>query len=451
MKRWTALAGLAVLGVSATANAAVSDEEFQQMKLMLEQTLERLNQLEQQQAVVDTVQQAEIVVEEDQIVTVAGVEMATAEQVAANRAKLDKMSWADRISWFGDFRYRYEYLDAGAPVDATRNRQRIRARPAMSAALSPTLQVGFGLATGNDLDPISSNATLGGGGGDKQINVDLAYFDWTGITDTSIRAGKFKNTFQVVGGSELQWDGDWRPEGFDATWSNDTFFVQGLSTWLESDSNKSNNDWAYIVQAGAQGKLGPAKLKGGIGYTDITAKGKDCYYAQVDGLPSGTPSDGQLCYGNQATDNGATTPRQYLYDFNVIDVFAEATFEVGKLPLSIWGDYIQNADADEYDSGYQAGVQLGNAKEKGSWQLAYYYQDLESNATLGLLTNSDFGFGGTNGAGSVFSGAYAMTGNTNFAVRYYLVDRNTDKIATINNGQEVSADTLQLDLNFKYK
>ncbi|MBK6509170.1 MAG: putative porin [Haliea sp.] len=90
-------------------------------------------------------------------------------------------------------------------------------------------------------------------------------------------------------------------------------------------------------------------------------------------------------------------------------------------------------------------------KEKGDWQVGYYYEELESNATLGLLTNSDFGGGGTNGKGNVVSAGYAFTSQTNFQLTYLMVDRNSDHIATINNGQEISVDTLQLDLNFKYK
>lgn len=401
MKRWTALAGLAVLGVSATANAAVSDEEFQQMK-------DRLDQLEQ-------------------------------EQVAGNTAKLEKLSWAERTRVEGDFRYRFQSDDVGNPVDKSRNRNRIRARAAIISSLSPQLQVGFGLATGSD-DPVSTNQTLGGGGSSKPVSIDLAYFSWTGLANTNISGGKFKNGFEIVGDSQLQWDSDWRPEGFDVAWNNGTFFAQGLGTYLESDSNKGNSEFAYLLQAGANFKLGPVAMTGGLGYTDVGAKGKACYYTESDGVPTAAS---QLCFGNEAT--GAVGSLVYVNDFQVYDVFAEAGFSIADFPVAVFADYIKNDAADQYDTGYLAGVQLGKAKKKGSWELKYYYEELESNATLGLLTNSDFGGGGTNGKGHVVAAAYAPSDQTKLQVTYFMVDRNSDKIATINGGNEISVDTLQVD------
>ena len=52
------------------------------------------------------------------------------------------------------------------------------------------------------------------------------------------------------------------------------------------------------------------------------------------------------------------------------------------MPLSLYGDYVENDDADDLDTGYLAGIKLGKAKKKGSWQLQYQYEDLEADATL---------------------------------------------------------------------
>ncbi|TFG83128.1 MAG: hypothetical protein E4H19_12025, partial [Chromatiales bacterium] len=417
------------------ALAAVTDEQVAQLLERIEAQDKRIAELEkaeQQKAVAPATAVA------------AGTDnRALSEQVAANTTRLEKMSWADRIRIEGDFRYRYQNDDVGSPVNDSRNRNRIRARPALVATVSPELSVGFGLATGSD-DPISTNQTLGNAGSSKGINLDLAYFDWKGLADTSIRGGKVKNTFQTVGGSQLQWDSDWRPEGSDITWSNGTFFAQGLGTYLESDSNKGNSEFAYILQAGAKSVFGPVALTGGVGYTNINAKGKACYYNQSSDVPTAD----QLCQGNQAT--GVPGSLVYATDFEVYDLFAQAGFKIADLPVTIFADYINNSAADDDEQGYMVGAQFGSAKTKGTWQVSYYYEDLESNATLGLLTNSDFGGGGTNGAGSVFSGTYALSDKTNVSATYFLVDRNTDNIATINNGDEVSVDTLQLDLNFKY-
>ena len=452
MKRGTALAGLLLLSAATAANAAVSEADLQQLQQKLEQALNRIDQLEQRLAAVDATQPAASTAPAGAVVSAqapapapAAVAAAPADQVASTAAKAEPSAWADRIRIEGDFRYRFQKDDVGDPISDSRDRNRIRARPVIIATLDEELEVGFGLATGQGNDPVSSNQTLGDGGADKDVTIDLAYFNWTGVEDSSIRGGRFKNTFLVPGGSQLQWDSDWRPEGLDIAWNNGTFFAQGAGVYLESDSNQDNEEFSYILQTGAMGKLGPLALSGGVGYSDVGAAGKPCFYNQSSAVPGAD----DLCQGNQAV--GVEPDQTYLYDFQVYNVFAQAGMDVADLPLLLYADYINNTDADEYEQGYLIGTQLGSLKEKGDWQVGYYYEELESNATLGLLTNSDFGGGGANGKGNVVSAGYAFTSQTNFQLTYYMVDRNSDHIATINNGQEISVDTLQLDLNFKYK
>jgi hypothetical protein len=453
MKLRAILAGIAILGVVTAADAA-TDADVQRLEQKLEQALQRIDQLEKKLATVEQPAQAAsgataapaaapVASAPQAAAPQAGA--ATADQVAANTAKLDKMSWAERIRIEGDFRYRYQNDDTADPVHDSRNRNRIRARPVIIAMLDPELEVGFGVATGSNNDPISSNQTLGDASADKDVTVDLAYFNWTGVEQTAIRGGRFKNTFQTVGGSQLQWDSDWRPEGGDIAWTNGTFFAQADGVFLESDSSVENSEFGYILQTGAMGQVGPVALLGGVGYTDLGTKGKECYYTTSSAVPTAQ----NLCYGNQAV--GESPDQTYLYDFQVYDVFAQATVNVAGLPLAFFGDYINNSAADDYEQGYLVGAQLGSLKAKGDWLLGYSYEDLESNATLGILTNSDFGGGGTNNAGSMITAGYAVSDKVNFQVTYQLADRNSDHIDTINNGDEIGVDTLQLDLNFKYK
>jgi len=450
MKRWTALAGLVMLGATVTANAAVSDEQFRQMQEKLDQALQRINELEKEGSEVSAAQQAEIDALAAGAAASEASKTAIVDQLAANTAKIDTtMSWADRINWSGDFRYRYQYDDIGNPVDDTRNRNRIRARPALTAILQPNLLAGFGLASG-DGEPDTTNQTLGDGNSDKGINLDQAYFAWTGIEETTITGGKYKSPLVVVGKSQLQWDQDWRPEGANIAWTNGTFFTQGMLNYLESDSNADNGTTVgYLLQAGANFKLGPAAMTGGVGYTTYNTEGKPCFFNTTSGFSTGVPLTAAFCDGNQAT--GVSPDQLYASDFDVYNVFAQGVFTVADLPLTIYGDYINNSNADDNEQGYQVGVTLGNLKVKGEWQIGYYYQDLESNATLGTLTNSDFAGGGTNAAGSVLSAGYALSDKTNVQLTYWLLDQNTDKLATVNNGNEYSFDTLQVDLNFQYK
>ena len=76
------------------------------------------------------------------------IDKAVAEQVGERMAAV---SWAERMRWKGDFRYRYENIDEEGKDG--RNRNRIRARAALEADVTPTVKVGLGLATGGD-DPV---------------------------------------------------------------------------------------------------------------------------------------------------------------------------------------------------------------------------------------------------------------------------------------------------------
>jgi hypothetical protein len=453
MRNIQTLLGLAVLMTAPLmVQAEVSDQEFDQLKQTLEQALERINQLEAQQQADETVQGT---LDADQ----AGVDVTLAEQVKANTARLSKVSWAERFKIKGDFRYRYQnddvddtrYSGVGAGPDGeafgdtiengSRNRNRIRARLGIFAELPNDVEVGFGLASGSD-DPVSANTTLGGGSDSKDVFLDMAYFDWSGIENSNIRGGKFKNTFETVSKSQLQWDGDWRPEGADIAWDNDTFFAQALGTYLESDSSKDTT-FGYIVQAGGRFELGPVKLKAGAGYSDIDAEGSACFFEGDD------ISGYSTCLGNEAVQKG--DDYAYINDFQVYNLFAEAGFELLNQSISVFGDYIKNDDADDYDKGYLVGFQVGKVEDAGDWQFKYYYEDIESNATLALLANSDFGGGGTNGKGSVFSAGYGLSKQTNLKLTYYLVERNSDGINTINFGDDFDFDTMQADINFKFK
>ena len=422
MKKLTVLIGLSLLLYGTAVQAQVSEEELQALRDQIQALTQRLDQLEQQNAqsqapaapttaAVDQETKAKVEELDEQVATVS-------EQVAA-------MSWAERIRWEGDFRYRYEHIDEEGKD--SRNRSRIRARTHLEADLSPTLQVGIGLATGGD-DPVSSNQTIGGGGSSKDIKLDLAYFDWSGIKDTNITGGKFKNFLIRPAKKGLMWDGDWRPEGLGLVWNNDFLFAQGLGTWLEGDS-RNGTEFGYVVQAGLNLKTGDwGKLKIGAGYSAFDIAGRTPVY--------GDPED---FYGNTFVLDPVTGDLVYAYDYHNIEAFAE--WKIGNFLL--FADYTVNQEVSENDTGYLFGFKYGSAKDKGQWDFTYFYERLEKDAFIGLVTDSDFGGGGTDARGHVLSGTYAFHKNWNFKATYFIneVDLAEDPH---------DYDRLMLDLNFAF-
>jgi hypothetical protein len=420
-KLWALAAGLLLAGQ--VSYGATTDEVIAEMKATIASLTQRLAELEKANR-----ETASVAEQGRQAATVASQQVAEVkDKVAATGAT---SSWVDRISVKGDFRYRYQNDDNETSVDE-RNRQRIRARPVIVASLPGSVQVGLGLASGSD-DPVSANQTLGGGGSSKDIKLDLAYFDWKATDAVHVVGGKADNRLYRPGDHGLMWDSDWRPEGMQLTFDNGQFFGTALGTWLESDSNL-DPEFAWGLQAGVRQAVGGVNLMGGLGYYDIDAAGSACFFDPTD------------CFGNSVSP-GTT----YLYDFQIVEAFAEASFDVAGLPTALFVDYVNNGDADRFDTGYAAGVRFGKAKKTGSWELGYAYQDLEADAVLGLLTESDFAGGGTDSKGSVLRTAYALTDQTRVKLTYFMVERQ-DSNGVENGGVPFDLDTLQLDVEFKYE
>lgn len=417
MKKVMSVAVASVLFGAASANARVPEAEWEQFKAQFAAMSERVSTLEAENQQLREAGKSIIRVEDLE---------ATNAEVAALKTQNKASSWAENLKWTGDFRYRYEDIDEDGKDD--RDRNRIRARAALSAKPSDTTEVGLGIATGGD-DPVSTNQTLGGGGSTKDVRLDLAYLKWTGVEDTYVTAGKFKNPYYTVQKTGLIWDGDFRPEGIALGWSNDTFFANASYNFIESDS-KNDDDGIWGAQVGAKFTLfDSVKLTASAKYLDIPTKGREAIY------------DDDF-FGNSAVmENGAEV---YAYDYNLYNGSLDVSFNLFDMPLSIYGDYVYNDDADDLDTGYLAGIKLGKAKSKGSWQVQYQYQDLEADATLGLITDSDFAGGGTDGKGHKFSTKYAIDKKWYVGATYFDTSRGVDL------GSDADYKRLQIDTGFKY-
>ncbi len=433
MKRIISLALLGSIVAMPNAMAAVSDEDFAQLREQLALMSQRLDQLAAENA---ELRQAQNKTQS----AIADVEVSVAE-VRATEPVVTEEAWPDRVNLDGDFRYRYETIDVEG--DSKRRRNRIRARSNITAEVADNIDVGFGLATGGD-DPVSTNQTLGGGGSSKSIALNLAYVDWEAIDGLHLFAGKFRNPLTRVGGQSLLWDGDWTPEGFALKYERDWFFVNALGSFLESDSKDNNDSFAWGSQFGATATFGDVELTGGVAYYDIQAKGKSTSF--------GDPSDPDDFYGNTAVETGglacgtnAGTDCEYLYDYMLTEVFAEASFELGRWPISVFADYVNNSDASDNNTGWTLGTKIGQAKDRGQMQFTYIYADKGADSMLGLLTDSDFGGGGTDNKGHWLKFDYGVSKTWTIGAQYFI---NRIDLST---GSTRDFDRLMIDMQWNWR
>ncbi len=179
-----------------------------------------------------------------------------------------------------------------------------------------------------------------------------------------------------------------------------------------------------------------SKLKFGLGYSVFDIAGATPLF--------GDPED---FYGNSfVCDPGypVVGDCQFKYNYRNYEVFGEYSFKLGGQSVSLFGNYTVNDEVDENDTGWLVGAKYGSAKDKGDWDFTYFYEELEADATVGLLADSDFGGGGTDARGHVLSGTYAFHKAWNFKATYFI---NEVEIAS---GKDLDYDRLMLDLNFKF-
>ena len=355
----------------------------------------------------------------------------TSQQEAVTEVKEEqaKTDWTDKVSLKGDLRYRHELIDQEGKDE--RNRQRIRARLGITGQINEELTAGFQLASGTD-DPVSTNETLSGGFSTKDIKLDRAYVDWAlpGAKGINLVAGKMATPFYTPNGSDLMWDGDLNPEGLALKYKNtddDTTTFGSLAALWGQERSSTADSLLYAGQLGLTKKLNS---------TDKLTFGGGLYYwtSMENYLPLYDDGDS---FGNWTNIDG-----EYEYGFNIWEVFADYTFKAGEQPVVVYGNYLQNTEADEEDTGWIFGVKYGAAKNIGDWDAEYNYRMLEANAVVGAFCDSDFAGGGTDGKGHKVKFGYQVAKNAKLGLTYFVNELGAD------GGDDYNR--LQLDLETKF-
>jgi len=333
--------------------------------------------------------------------------------------------WLKNLVFFGDLRLRYEtlcYIDN--PDNVSRGRARFRLRFGfIKYFLNKQMEVGFRLASGeatdgdviNDhlgSDPTSSNQSFNDNFSEKPIWIDRAYASYrpNAIKGLFLIAGKMPNPFRST---DIIWDSDVNPEGAYAEYQYGGFGVfqpfAGFGYFLARELSSSHGDTfflAYVVGFDWQVVKG-VKVTMAATYYDWDNARADVQ-AKIDASSSNI--------------RGNTTG--WPWNFEIIDVVTKVSWTTFNLPTKAYVEWAQNCAADDsfrdQDNAYAFGVQLGKAKKKGTWQVAYKYAYIEPNAVFGYFTDSDFGF--ANRKGHKLGGAYALTDSLVAAVTIFVTE-----------------------------
>lgn len=426
--RWL-MAGL--LTVVPLIAGAASDPDA--VAKALEQMNRRLDQLEARNQQL-TVRVDELTKQNEQLRATAPVPppaAATPVAVAAAPAAAPRDEWESRIRLGGDFRFRHENTENSLLVN-DRTRETIRARVNAAIKVNDKIKGEIGFSTGGR-DPRSGNATMGEAEARKEIGLDLGYMTWQALDSLSLTVGKMREPYVRPGRSQF-FDNEIRPEGVAVNYKDGRgIFGTAFNFWLEERAVLGDSTLRG-GQVGWDGTLGMAKLKAGVGYWD---------YHEVQGRFPGFGNSIVNELGN--TIVGIGTSARYLYDYNIGQAFAETTFPVARIPLTLFADYGHNYEAGNgLDTAYSVGVVVGKASKVGQWEAGVLKQKVEKDALFAHWTDSEFAGGVTDNDGYAWRVSWMAMKNLLITGNYYDTQFNVDV------GNEADFDRWQLEFNFTF-
>lgn len=412
--------------------------------------------------------------------------------------------WVRRMRWSSDLRVRAEsdlfasdnteryYLDlqrvndaggiglAGADpyINTAVNRHRLRGRLRLGfdTLLGYGWSMGARIATGDLRNPVSTNMTLGNGGGRYAIGLDLAWLNYNHVSRTvrhtiDLSAGRMRNPFVVP--TELVYDQDLNLDGVAGSYrlglqrdSYDTRYVFATAGAfpLQEVELSSHDKWLLGGQLGLDWRFeNRSRLRASAAYYDFRNVAGRRNAFDSDLLDYTAPL--YLSKGNtvQVFDIRNDTPQStnlfaLAADYRVVNYALSFDKRVGEgHRIALNGEYAQNVgykvsevlDRSGYlvprrNVGYQGELSVGTATmaRTRAWQMAVGYRYVQSDAVLDAFTDSDFRLGGTDAKGYYARLDYGFSPMVALRLKYMS--------GTEIDGPPLGIDVLQLDLTASF-
>ncbi|MNU99802.1 hypothetical protein D3C71_899490 [compost metagenome] len=437
-KTAAALCGGLLLAMSVPASAAVDAKLLDMLKANGSITNAQYSEL-----------QAELARDQKEQQIARQAQQETNEQIAATAKKTDtlsafdqKLAWAAKTQFKGDVRFRQENVhNDGVPNNKDQDRQRIRARLGAYSEINPQVDTGIRIATGSNDDARSTNQDLNNYFDKKQIWLDQGYIDYhpDAIKNLHLVGGKMPQQWVSMG--DIIWDSDISPEGLAVTYK---YPLSGSTELFGSAGHytlKDNVD-GEGVQFKHDLRLYAGQLGARFAITDsmkMTLGGS--LYAYDNDDSSACPTSGTVTTPCALAVNGNSPGEQ----FKLYEGFGQLDFSNLPVPLSLYGQYVNNADAsNDQDTGWLAGVKT----KLYGFGVDYNYRDVQRNAVVGAFTDSDFANGFTGSRGSKLKVSYELDKNFTLGATYYMATSDQTNANIKKTDSDIN--TLQLDAEAKF-
>ncbi len=331
----------------------------------------------------------------------------------AFQAKTGMPDWVTGLKISGDFRGRYDQINqtdsSNNPHNIDRTRFRYRLRFGIVANIVDNMEVGFRLASGDQVgttgqaNPLSANSTMQNDGSKKGIYIDTAYAKWTAINNgdwlLAATIGKMDNPFAFT---PMVFDPDYTPEGGAITGSytfqNDTDRQQtiaftGAAFALDEEGSVGGaNTTQDPYMVGGQVILNSKwtqKLSSsvGVGYLFL-GNGTQLTTANVPYINQGNTRVTKVIDGG-TSGVLVNDYNPFIADASVTYMLDSFPFYNGAFPIKPAAEFIHNPGAENNNEGFWVGATLGKSGTKRTWDLTYRYEYLEADAWYDQVVDDD--------------------------------------------------------------
>jgi hypothetical protein len=386
--------------------------------------------------------------------------------------------WTRRIRFGGDIRLRYEgdffdknnylFYNPSNPTQilnsqTERDRFRVRARLGATADFTNNVEAGLRFSTGDTVNPVTSQQTMGTYFNKYSVVMDLAYLKFTPAPGLTLIGGRIPNPWFFT---DLIWWRDLTFDGFSATYQaklSDTLqpFINVGAYPLQEIELSTLDKYLFAGQAGLDIK--PAK--------DLAGKVAVAFYDFVHtrGIANSPSQPGLFDFtaplfqqkGNTLMDIDPSSALNLALAANYRELNITGSFDIGfwnPIHVVLTGDYVNNLgfnlqsvkrltgnpDVIAQTQGYLAGLTVGypEIKARWDWRVYGYYKYLESDAVIDAFTDPDFHLGGTNAKGWVLGGDLGIGKNLWTSLKW--TTANEIK------GLPFAIDSLFVDLNYRF-
>lgn len=312
------------------------------------------------------------------------------------------VSFAQSLTWNGDFRFRHERYDQKSNTTHYEkyNQERMNLRLGATAKPTEDVSVEARLATGtggtSTLQTLSD--TTANANKNYDIKLDRANIVYTPMEKLDLSFGRMGVKFEMAGGSDMLFDSDLNLDGahvgyLQSLGSVDLGLRLGSFQIVQDRTLNAKESSMQAYQLFAKGGIGEMK------YTFTTALYN---FVNLDQVNVGANTNAGV-------------------DFEVFNTGFELKLPFA-LPVSLFADYAKNVAGETQKKGDATmfGFKVNGLKEAKSWVVTYDYRKVEKYSTAGLYTDGDsFYSGTTDGKGHRVKVGYQLNNALALGVNYF--------------------------------